>query len=50
MNGHLRRGGGEGGAEARRTYRTESDSSSGQAYQAAVACMRLMDGICILIA
>jgi len=32
------------------TYRTESDGCGSQAYQASVACMRLMDGISEVVA
>jgi hypothetical protein len=36
--------------EDRWTYRAKSNGRGGEAYQAAVSCMRLMDGICKIIA
>ncbi len=33
-----------------KTHRAEGNSSGSQAYKTTVSCMRLMNGICILIA
>ena len=31
------------------TYRAKSNSGGGQTYQASISCMRLMNGICIVV-